>query len=337
MKRLFAVGLVLVVVVLVLWWWLTPRPGQGSKNATDQGSVTAHVSKRAPKGHQTKKPPQPQAPLPSLSDDDKASVYEQLQPPGSFRIRCAAPESYTAGVYRSTGWTPQVQFGLVQNGQFTATVTTPDGEAILMRDLKRMGTLRWQGAAAADWTACELTGLERVLVSGRVLWADGSPAADHPLSTCDFGEVVITDEAGAFEFSTPVDQECYLIGIVDSDAGLGRSPTVAVDTSADARGLEVVLPADEDLFSDATIELAAAQLSKMVNYTLAEEQKRHQALLDVDMEGLSEDATQVIRTMLQEDRWVLESQQEMARLTSPDSYFEDKVEAVRLMFLQAYQ
>ncbi len=336
MKRLFAVGLVLVVVVLVLWWWLTPRPGQGSKNATDQGSVTAHVSKRAPKGHQTKKPPQPRAPLPSLSDDDKASVYEQLQPPGSSRIRCAAPESYTAGVYRPMG-SRQVQFALVQNGQLTATVTTPDGEATLMRDLKRTGTLRWQGAGSADWTNCELTEPKRVLVSGRVLWADGSPAADHPLSTCDFGEVVVTDEAGAFEFSTPEGRECYLIGIVDSDAGLGRSPTVTVDISADARGVEIVLPADEDLFDDATIELAAAQLSKMVNYTLAEEQKRHQALLDVDLEGLSEDATQVIRTMLQEDRWVLESQQEMARLTSPDSYFEDKVEAVRLMFLQAYQ
>jgi hypothetical protein len=328
--------IVLVLFGTLIIFWCLNSTNSTTQSLKDQPTTSRTHSKNTPTivRKNTKKKRQ-RKPLPVLNDSDKGNVYQQLQSDSLSRIQCTAPDVFEDGVYRSTGKT-RVQFALVQDGIFTGLISQPAGEVTLTQELWAKGIVRWEGTNPNDSIDCEIEVFNRIEVRGRVLWPDGEPAVDYRVNTCEHGEIVRTDELGQFVFTAAQGHPCYLIGVVDSEVGLGRGPTVIIDTTEDAIDVEVILPEEKELLGEKEIESLARKLYQMNTMSLKAENKRGDQIAEVKLSNLSNSQSRVIEALLDEEQWRIDAMEETLRLTGPDSDFEDKKEAIRQMFFQRY-
>ena len=279
------------------------------------------------------------ADLPPLEGPSPAKieeVYGLLDKDFQLRVRCRVPEGFGDGSYQHIP-DEAVRYIWVEDGVLTAFVHANTATVFLSDHLVTAGILEWERAKAGRWNTCSARLLERVTISGVVQSAEGPPVSGFSLGTCEHGEFTTTDEQGLFSFDAVKGKGCFLTAVVQSETGLGRGPSVPVDTSSDVNGVVVVLPSEAEMLDGPAIEKTAAQLTYLTAMQVkAETQKSSPAVAALSNSDMSEEAAAILKHWVADETRRLDAMREQARASSQDSSYEERKQAVTDVLFQTY-
>ena len=273
------VGLVAALLFAIWQFWAgseepAPRPEQ--RAAPELPPVPTAGREQLRKRLAEKPATEPQQ---LLEPQRVQQALERMELPGATRIRCEA--QLPDGLYEITGpLMDETRFVTVAGGELFAAVQAAEGRAPLAQELQQVAWLSWSG------DSCEVQGMERTTVSGRVLFADEEPGV-YTVMGCLFGEVVEVGEDGDFELPAVVGQPCMLIAVREDEDYFGRGPVVELEVEGPVEGVEVPGPAFEELWGPEQQVLFARQLASMGDQRLLELQDRERPELELDDPELS--------------------------------------------------
>ncbi|MCB9665998.1 MAG: hypothetical protein H6732_17965 [Alphaproteobacteria bacterium] len=110
-----------------------------------------------------------------------------------------------------------------RDGWFSASVTRPNGSALVLRDGKVVARASWTGAERSAWAACTVSEVPRYELLGVVIDDQGKPIPRALVRGCEDGVLVEANAEGRFSYEAPASHPCGLIAIVKDDDGVGRS------------------------------------------------------------------------------------------------------------------
>ncbi len=250
----------------------------------------------------------------AIDDPVMAALAPRLQ-----HLRCSA-EGLELGAY-DTRPAENHLADVVPDGLHIAV---PDGEgsAWLERDVRAVAQVQWNDEG------CTVTPVRLVAVRGTLSHSDGLPAQDHVVRGCIHGELVRTDSAGRWELMAVAGTTCHPMAFVEHpDGRFGKSNVVAVDVSEPGPmdGAELMLPADEELWTPKQQVKMAGQLAMMLR-KMTERRRGRIDDMRAAAEGLSGDArTRAEGMVAREAAFLAMVDDELDRLQDP----EERKDAVR--------
>jgi hypothetical protein len=265
-------------------------------------------------------------------EDWESTLYAEAAPDQAI-IRCRVAGLLPDGAYATSG--TRLSLPVVRSGWLTAAVPEPAGHSMLTQNLQPVAQVRWSGAASGV-NGCRVSKLELHTVSGRVVGPEGMPVADVQIRACDHGEIVRSDEDGAFSLGIPAGFDCHPMAFIEhEDGSLSKGTfTELSDVDRDIEDITLKVPDYEESLTIEQLAAMAERLADMNEGMVARRQAeidRLNALLDGGT--LDADGQARLRAHVQaEEQLVGRMVDQMERLRDPD----DQANAMREAWLNLY-
>ena len=306
-RLVVSVGVVALLMVLGFWFGL-PSEERGSLDEVGR-QLASGGPEATPSGSPADRvlPVRTTRSAAAIDDPVMVALAPRLQ-----HLRCSAG-GLELGAY-DTRPAENHFADVVQDGLHIA-VPDGDGSAWLERDVRAVAQVRWSG------DGCEVVPVRLVPVRGTLTQADGRPAVDHTVRGCLHGEHARTDSDGRWELMAVAETTCHPMAFVEHEDGrFGKSNVLGVDVSVPGpmEGVELVLPADGDLWTLEQQHKMAGQLAMMLRKMT---DRRRVRIVDMQAaaEGLSGDArSRADALVAREADFLAMVDGELDRLADPD-------------------